>query len=318
MKKNIWKFILTKLEKNISVVLLVVAQSKGSAPGRQGFKMAVSGDNELFGTIGGGKIEFDLVEYSKKIIAENESVKELKKFVHQQSEKDSSGMICGGSQDVIIWKFCEDDIENINVLLEAEKNFIPKIVSFNNNRLEITKCNLKTMKYVFSLENEDWEYSEKAGISDKVYIVGAGHVGLATANLLNLLNFEVILLDHRNDLDLSSINKNEIKFQIIDKYVNVDQFLEEGENSYVVIVTFEHSGDEEALKSLIGKNLKYLGMMGSKRKVKEIKENLLKAGIKEEIFENIHSPIGVKIKSETPDEIAVSIAAEIIDVKNSN
>jgi xanthine dehydrogenase accessory factor len=78
-----------------------------------------------------------------------------------------------------------------------------------------------------------------------------------------------------------------------------------------------HAGDKDTLKSVINKNVKYIGMMGSKRKIKSIFDALTEEGVDKELLKKVHTPIGIEIEAETPEEIAISIAAEIIKVKNS-
>ncbi|MFX0209656.1 MAG: XdhC family protein, partial [Candidatus Hodarchaeota archaeon] len=95
-------------------------------------------------------------------------------------------------------------------------------------------------------------------------------------------------------------------------------------DSYIVIITYSHELDEQILKYLLSKHQKefytwkYLGMIGSKRKVKEIFSRLESQGIDPRLLERVHAPIGVPIRSQTPEEIAISIAAEIIDVQNKD
>ena len=104
---------------------------------------------------------------------------------------------------------------------------------------------------------------------------------------------------------------------IICNYEEIGSKIVEGERSYIIIVTPMHSGDKDTLKSVIHKNVKYIGMMGSKRKIKTIFEALSKDGIDKKLFEKVHTPIGIEIEAETPEEIAISIAAEVIKVKNN-
>ena len=94
--------------------------------------------------------------------------------------------------------------------------------------------------------------------------------------------------------------------------------VKEGENSYAFIMTPSHLHDETVLRGLLHKDLKYLGMMASKTKVAEIFEKLRKDGVSEALLFRVKSPIGLSIKSKTAEEIAVSIAAEVIQIKNSS
>ena len=130
------------------------------------------------------------------------------------------------------------------------------------------------------------------------------------------LGFYVIVFDHREDI--FTIEQNKFADEIvICKYEEIGEKIIESERSFIIIVTPMHSGDKETLKSVISKKVKYIGMMGSKRKIKTIFENLSKDGIDIKLFERVHTPIGLEIEAETPEEIAVSIAAEIIKVKNN-
>ena len=99
-------------------------------------------------------------------------------------------------------------------------------------------------------------------------------------------------------------------------YAKIEDVAPQGESVYVVIMTFGHKSDQDVLQKLIGKNYKYLGLMGSKAKVARLYENI-GYNPEEKGVPKVYSPIGISIKSKTPMEIAVSIAAEIISVKNA-
>jgi xanthine dehydrogenase accessory factor len=129
------------------------------------------------------------------------------------------------------------------------------------------------------------------------------------------LGFHVIVFDHRQDVYTLEQNKfaDEI---IICRYEEIGNKIIESDRSYLIIVTPLHAGDKDTLKSVINKNVKYIGMMGSKRKIKTIFDALTEEGIDKELLKKVHTPIGLEIEAETPEEIAISIAAEIIKLKN--
>jgi xanthine dehydrogenase accessory factor len=165
--------------------------------------------------------------------------------------------------------------------------------------------------------DEDWQYTEAIGLPLISYIAGGGHVGLAVSRVMKTLGFYVVVFDHRKDV--FTIKQNEFADEIIiTKYEDIGNRIIEGERSYIIIVTPMHTGDKDTLKSVIHKNVKYIGMMGSKRKIKSIFDALLKEDIDNELFKKVHTPIGIEIEAETPEEIAISIAAEIIKVKNQS
>jgi len=148
-----------------------------------------------------------------------------------------------------------------------------------------------------------------------VYIAGGGHVGLAVSRIMKSIGFYVIVFDHREDV--FTIEQNEYADEIIiTNYEEIGNYVIEGERSYIIIVTPMHAGDKDTLKSVIYKNVKYIGMMGSKRKIKSIFDALRVDGVDEKLFKRVHTPIGIEIEAESPEEIAISIAAEVIKMKN--
>lgn len=149
----------------------------------------------------------------------------------------------------------------------------------------------------------------------KLLIVGGGHVGYAIYEAALPLDFDLIIFDDRKDF----INKE--RFPKAKELVlgDIGESLKNypiDENSYIVIVTRGHKYDEEALEVVINTNAKYIGAMGSKKKVITMFNSLKEKGIDEEKLNNVYSPIGLKISDGSPEEIAISIIGEILFVKN--
>ena len=131
--------------------------------------------------------------------------------------------------------------------------------------------------------DEDWNYKENIGLPLIAYIAGGGHVGLAVSRIMKSLGFHVVVFDHREDV--FTIEQNTFADEIIiTNYEDIGSRIIESERSYIIIVTPMHAGDKDTLKSVINKNVKYIGMMGSKRKIKSIFEALLADGVDEELF----------------------------------
>jgi len=312
---TLWNFILKIISSDKKAVLLVVAESSNSSPGRQRFKMVITEDAEQFGTIGGGIMEKDMVEYALDLLFGNES-RLIKKLHHTDKTKfEKSGMICGGYQTII---FSVIDKSQTTLV----ENILSSIKEKQNSELIITprRIEYKTTDSILPVSftyksDEDWEYRENIGLPLIAYIAGGGHVGLAVSRVMKTLGFYVVVFDHREDV--FTIEQNSFADEIIiTRYEEIGKRIIESERSYIIIVTPMHAGDKETLKSVINKKVKYIGMMGSKRKIKTIFDALLQDGVSEELFKNVHTPIGIEIEAETPEEIAISIAAEIIKVKN--
>lgn len=163
--------------------------------------------------------------------------------------------------------------------------------------------------------NNNWEYKEQIGVSDQLYIFGGGHVGLALSQIFSMLDFHISIFDDREFLNTLNDNQYANVKKIIN-YENIEDIVPEGMNTYVVVMTAAHKHDEMVVHQLISKKVKYLGMMGSKKKVKTIFDKFHAQGIDSRLTARIDAPIGLKIGSETPAEIAISIAAKIISVRH--
>ena len=147
-----------------------------------------------------------------------------------------------------------------------------------------------------------------------VFIFGAGHISLPLSKIAQISGFRVVVIDDRE----SFANKERFPGAdeiIVENFESVFNRLDINDSSYLVIVTRGHLFDEKVLELCIKTKAVYVGMIGSKRKIKTVFSNLKSRGASEEDLQKVHSPIGLPIKAETPEEIAVSIMAEIIKVK---
>jgi len=315
---NIWSFILSKSKENQDVILMVVIDNQGSSPGRKGFKMAVSEDGRLNGSIGGGLMEKQMVEEARQMIHDKNPQIILRQQDHNQdAAKDKSGMICSGSQTIAFFPINNATIKVIEKIVESQSTKKQGQIKYLPSGIKITHDEQQEERYISKIKSDiDWELSELLGVSDKLYIFGAGHVGLALSQVCSLLDFEIEIFDNREELSTFQENVFATRKAVID-YNDIAYLITEGSSSYAVITSHTHHEDEILLGQLIGKNLKYLGMLGSRKKVEKIRSNLMARGHRQEVFNRVHSPIGIDIKSQTPMEIAISIAAEMIKTRNS-
>jgi len=314
---EIWKFIKTIISQNMKVALLTVVESSDSSPGKQGFKMAVDEDRNIIGTIGGGIMEKNLIFESLAYLKASEKYFIKTLYHNQESANEKSGLICGGKQIVAISVFDYADKIIVGKILSTLEAQSETILSISQNGITLNSKMNSVSRYTFKFENDiNYEYKELYGNPDTIYIIGGGHVGLAISKILANLDFHIIVIDHREDV-ITMRNNIYAHKKIICSYDEVGKYIKEGGMSYVVIVSPQHISDEVALKSVINKNLKYLGVMGSKRKIRTIRDNIILSGFDPELLSKVHMPIGLEIGAQTPDEIAVSIAAEIIKEKYS-
>ncbi|MDO8613149.1 MAG: XdhC/CoxI family protein [Dehalococcoidia bacterium] len=145
-------------------------------------------------------------------------------------------------------------------------------------------------------------------------IVGGGHIGKALATIAGLCGFSVVVIDDRPDY------ANQERFPeagrvVCGDFAEVLRGLPIDSNTYVVTVTRGHKHDEESLRQVVGSPAAYVGMIGSKRRVAAVLQHLIDDGLDPEAVRRVHTPIGLDIGAETPEEIAVSIMAEVVQVR---
>jgi xanthine dehydrogenase accessory factor len=316
----IWKRILENLENNIQVMLLYVLESKGSSPGRQGFSMMINGHGDIYGSIGGGIMEHKFVELAKEKLsnATNDfESSEIKKQYHDKSAvKDQSGMICSGEQTILFYHVKPEDkivLSNLVACIDENKN---GQLAFSPGGMEFLD-KIPDKNYHFELQSDDnWLYQEKLGYKNHLYIIGGGHCSLAFSKLMADLDFYIHLYDHRSGLNTMEENEFVHEKHLLNDYGELSTLVKPGANHYVVIMTLGYRSDDRALRALLNKDFKYIGLLGSETKIQKMFADLKKDGINEDRIKKIHSPIGLQIHSQTPEEIAISIAGEIIMVKN--
>lgn len=309
-----WNFISDHLHMQRPVMLVTVVDYEKGSPGKTGFKLAVSGD-ETRGTIGGGIMEFNIINLSKEFISINIPTRLVKKLVHslKTTVGEPSGLICAGSETICMISLLPGDAEIVDTLLSALKWHAPAHLSLSPAGLSFHMGKQNTHHYSnFTNENE-WIYRENTGAEYSVYIIGGGHVGLAVARVMQSLDFNVTLIDDREDAP-AMIDPSLSIHKIFSPYDGIGQHIEDDVKSFVVIVTSAMQSDKAALQQVLQMKCGYLGLMGTPAKISRIFSSLSEE--EQQLAKRIHAPIGIDIQSKTSEEIAVSIAAELIKVKN--
>lgn len=313
---TIWSFIKEKIQNGVPLLLLLVLDSEGSSPGRRGFKMTVAGDGSFSGTIGGGMMEHKFVEQSKVYLQQGIKQIILKQQYHDKLHtKDQSGMICSGSQLIAFVPFSLLTDASIKTLFSEEAEGEKKLLSLSPNSFSITTTTSQ-FQTGFEYENENyWSYTEWLDSRPVIHIIGGGHVALALAEQMRFLQFYVIVYENRNDLNTFTSNSFAHEKKVVN-YEQIGAAIPDDLNACVVVVTFGYRTDKMVFQQLMEKHFFYAGMMGSEEKIKTLFLELEKEGINPSKWSHWHAPIGLPIFSKTSQEIAVSIAAQIILQKN--
>ena len=329
---ELWQFIAERLTREC-VMLLVVAESSGSSPGRQGYKMAVSADGELVGSIGGGVMEVNLVEKSCGFLRDagtrgrgDSATLSLSEQVHKENSPNASGMICSGKQTVIFKLLSRSDAGVVDRVIDALESGRADTISITPAEIRVwppqggAQNEGGTQSHDFTFEKKSdtkFQFTERLGFKNDLYIVGGGHCALALSELMSKMDFHISLFDDRPELNTIDKNRFAHEIQIISNYDEIGNHVPEGRNTYVVVMTLGYASDERVVRALINKEFRYFGVLGSSAKMSVMLRKLLKEGLPAEKLDRIRTPIGLPINSRTPEEIAVSIAAEIVSVKNA-
>jgi xanthine dehydrogenase accessory factor len=314
---QVWKFLLDSLERGQPAGLLIVVDSQGSSPGRRGFKMAVGSDGEMTGSIGGGIMEHKLVEYVRDRLAKGIPFWEVRRQIHSKdAAHDQSGMICSGEQTIAMLMMTPQyrgDVHHIMEELEGGRKVGLRVDAAG--MATYPKMDLFPSQTFQQLPTGGWIYAEILGNWEVAHVIGAGHVGLEMCRVLAGLDFFVVNYDDRPGLNTMEANVYAHR-KVVTPYAELGRYIMGGPDVYVIVMTFGYRGDDEAVRSLLGREFRYFGMMGSEAKVAKLLDDLRKDGYAEGDIMGIRTPAGLVAHCKTPAEIAVSVAAEMVAVRN--
>ena len=309
----IWRLALSSLNRDTPAILLYVVDSKGSSPGRQGFFMVVNVQGEMEGSIGGGIMEHKFTELAKDRLLQRQDITSLRRQIHdKEALKDQSGMICSGEQTNLIYRLAPSDrspLEQLISSLEKNKNgtlhLSPRGIAFSPQPPEIDS------RFQYSSESE-WHYHQRTGYAASLLIIGGGHVALAFSRIMRTMDFYITLFDDR--LELRSITRNQYVHEciVLNDYNELASLITPKPAQYIVVMTQGYRTDDLAVRALLSMDFCYFGLLGSNAKVEKMLAAYRAEGITEERLNRLSAPAGLSIHSQTPEEIAISIAAEII------
>ena len=302
-----WQPVLASLQAGEHGVLMVVTESLGSSPGRAGFKMFVTATGAMHGTIGGGSMEHKLVELARSLMDKPSEFPFQKRQVHREGEaRDRSGMICSGEQMVAFHRLDRNDLKLLEKLADPEND--AGSVVYHAQGIDLRDRGS-------TADHPAGWYMERLCSRPRIAIIGGGHVGLALSRTMHQLGFHVMQFDHRDELNTMGTNAWAHEKKVVD-FEHIEKFVPEDPELFIALVSHGYRTDEIALRRLIRRKWAYLGMLGSKAKVEAIWSRLRADGFTDDELARVHAPIGIAINSRTPEEIAVSIAAEIIRIRN--
>ena len=305
MPADPWVHALESLHGGHRTVLVKVVDHSGSVPGVTG-TMAVVSELGIAGTIGGGAAERELLERARA----HQDGSEIIRFRHTPGE---GGTLCSGLQVFAVSRLTKDDVQEL-------QNLVDTVSDHRNGTLHVNPGGLRfdagiSGEPVFVEADDGWSFSEPVGFLDTLTIIGGGHVSLAFSRVMATLPFRIVLLDNRAELPTMEANGFAHERRVVD-YGQVAEHVPNGDRSWVVIMTYGHVHDRQVLAGLLGRDYAYLGVLGSRAKIHSMFADMRAEGASPDALSRVRAPVGLSIGSHTPEEIAVSIAGEIIAVRN--
>lgn len=318
-------------------------ETRGSTPQKAGAVMLVYEDGSQDGTLGGGCVEAEVKRQALTCLANGKT--ELTQFQLDNDYGWDDGLICGGRMMILI-----EPLSNLTSvayyqrlveLAESSEGATEAIVFDEKSELPVPSAllfdaagDLDRMLYLTDqsaadavksslrpLEIRPRPYIEN-GVSFlpilsrcQLLVVGAGHVGQAVANMASELDFDVTLVDDRQEF-LTTQRVPHAKNRICGPIEETLAQFPVTPNTYCLIVTRGHNHDERALYHLADRGARYVGLIGSRRKIRMIMDDLMAEGLSADVLKTVYAPVGIDIGSQTVAEIAVSIVAELVSHRN--
>jgi len=331
------------------VVAARIIYQKGSAPRSIGTQCIVLEDGEILGTIGGGALEYQVIEKARAVFKAGKSA-----TIHfQLTGKDvaETDMLCGGIVDVFLEPVFPENKVAVEIFARTRalvmagnrKGTLVTLIGdgiAHDNRdrhaliiddgsdREVTGriaggVDIQADK-LLKLKGPELKQLKTEGLSvfvepiqaaDVLYLFGAGHISTFLSPLAKLVGFGVVVIDDREEF------ANKKRFPDADEIIvtPIPQSFERiavTSSSYIAVITRGHIHDHAVLKEALRHKPAYIGMIGSRRKKELIYQALMEEGISKETLQEVHSPIGLSIGAETPEEIAVCIVAELIQKRD--
>ena len=334
------------IEKGEDLVQATIISQSGSTPRSLGAKMIIRSNGSLKGTIGGGLVEAEVLKMAAEVFKTRQA--QIKKVdLTGVSAATVDRMICGGHLEVLLEWVPADPVtiqesrDFIECLQKEPKGYLVK--SWESGRLEFSQVKRSLIQkgevvagrfpgppswgsiitartvqerfpLLLTIEGQSF-FVEPTIPPSTVFLLGAGHVSQQVAEVTALVGFRVVVLDDRPEFANRARFPKADQIIVIPSFERAFQNLEINSDSYIVIVTRGHVHDKTVLGQALRRKAGYIGMIGSIRKRDLVYQTLLTEDFTTEDLKRVHCPIGLNIGGETPEEIAVSITAELIQVR---
>ncbi len=330
---NIFQIIREHLEAGSRGVLATVISRSGSAPRDVGAKMYIDETGRSFGTVGGGLLERHVQEEAAgKMSEDRASIFHMRMDSRTVAEQ---GMLCGGNVDVLLEPVGQAHRPLYARLAELERKGGMAVVVTALATGVFTKTLVEEGLVITGDPIDEGSAADHLGLfgerrpvivgegrfiveplfdRTRLYVFGAGHVSQYIARMANMVDFNVVVIDDRKEY-ANAERFPEAAEIVVGDFVEAFDSLSFTGREFIVIVTRGHSHDADVLRAALSRNARYVGMIGSRRKVQIIFDLMRESGYSDEVVSRVYAPIGLSIRAETPQEIAVSIVGQLIQIR---
>lgn len=329
--RQLFRTLREQMKEGNDTVLLTIIASSGSTPRGEGAHMLVGTRGRICGTIGGGAVEYRSEQLAEQILKEKRTM--TKAFKLTADDVENLGMICGGDVTVYFRYIPASDrsvselCDRLLTAFEKERD-IWLIADITDQETSTIGCYIEKEGFTGIMPESEPDrllcshpvrveldgrlyYSEPIARSGRVLIFGGGHIAQELVPLLSHLDFRCTVMDDRVEFVNAEMfpDADEI---VCGEFENIFTSLSVGENDYGVVLTRGHAYDYTVERQLHTTPIRYIGVIGSRKKMAAVFEKLKADGVLREALAKVHTPIGTAIKAQSPAEIAVSIAGELI------
>ena len=346
MADNVFEAAIDILERGEQAALSTIISSKGSLPMSEKSKMLVTPEGKIIGTVGGGCLEADVWTEAREVMEAGRS--RIQKFVLTEKYAGESGLNCGGVVEILTEPLPERGQDVFRTILdlkesgrrgtlatiltdhpdypEGRRKLLltddgTKVGSLGDSALEgfvvqrgrdvLRGENFAIESYASSSGDELQIFLEPVLPTPTVWVFGGGHVSFFLVRAAKLAGFRAKVIDDRP----AFANKErfpEADATIVMEFEQVREAFDFGHDDYVVLVTRGHQHDQQILEQIYDCDARYLGMIGSKSKIAKMWQRLEAKGVGREYLDRVRAPVGLNIGADSPEEICISVMAEVI------
>ncbi len=312
--RNIFSTMQRELSQGHDVMLITIIAEGGSTPRGTGAQMLIGENGQLCGTIGGGNAELLCTDLGMQLLLQKRSATHTYRL--RKNNTEDIDAVCGGDFDVLLQYISADDTlwnTLCHKLLDCFSTKTPAylMLRFDGGAPSLMDANSAALCGETVDLNSTAHFVMALPIGERAIIFGAGHCALALAPLLKTVGFRVTVFDER-DAFANTERYPGAESVICGDYQDIRRNITVTDEDFVVVMTSGHIHDFEVEEQILRGKFAYLGVIGSRAKTASVNQQLRECGISDEQIAKVHAPIGTAIKAVTPEEIAVSIAGEMI------